>query len=255
MTLHFKKLSVIVPVYNEEDTIPVILDRIADAPLPNGIEKEIIVVNDASTDRSDVVITEYIQSHKSMDIRYLQHERNKGKGKALQTAIGVISGDFAIIQDADLEYDPNEYKAMIDPVIRNLADVVYGSRFVGGSAHRVLFFWHSVGNKFLTLLSNMFTNLNLTDMETCYKLFPAWVLKGITLREKRFGIEPELTAKAAKIPGIRFYEVGISYFGRTYAEGKKINWKDGLRALYCILRYNIFYSRRRLRNLRPDLNM
>jgi glycosyltransferase involved in cell wall biosynthesis len=187
-----------------------------------------------------MVLKNYIQENHSLNIQYFFHEKNLGKGAALHTGISCATGDFLIIQDADLEYDPNEYNILLKPVIDGFADVVYGSRFMGGKPHRILFFWHSLGNKFLTFLSNMFTNLNLTDMETCYKLFHTKTLQNIKLKEKRFGFEPEVTAKISKVPNIRIYEVGISYYGRTYQEGKKINWKDGFRAIFCILKYGIW---------------
>lgn len=235
-------LSVIIPAYNEERTITAILDKVIAAPLPAGIEKEIVIVNDASTDKTAEVVEKYLQSSQA-NIQFYSHSVNKGKGAALHTAIEKATGDFIIVQDADLEYDPNEYTILLKPVLDGFADVVYGSRFMGGKPHRILFFWHSIGNKFLTGVSNMFTNLNLTDMETCYKLFRADILKSLYLCEKRFGFEPEVTAKMSRIPNVRIYEVGISYYGRTYAEGKKINWKDGVRALWCILKYNVFSTR------------
>ncbi len=235
-----KKLSVIVPAFNEESTIDTILTRLRSVELINGIEMEIIIVNDASTDGTDTVIKNILASEFGTNIHYFLHEKNQGKGAAIHTGIKKASGDYIIVQDADLEYAPNEFNLLLGPMEEGLADVVYGSRFMGGKPHRILFFWHSIGNKFLTFCSNMFTNLNLTDMETCYKLFRREVIQNISLKEKRFGFEPEVTAKISRVPNIRIYEVGISYYGRTYAEGKKINWVDGIRALYCIVRYNVF---------------
>jgi len=234
------KLSIIIPAFNEEKTIHFILDKIKSVELVNDIRKEIIIVNDYSTDNTNLAIEQYINDNKSMNIKYYEHKVNKGKGAALHTGISKATGEFLVIQDADLEYDPNEYNILLKPVLLGFADVVYGSRFTGSNPHRILFFWHSIGNQFLTFLSNIFTNLNLTDMETCYKLFRTDILKKINLREKRFGFEPEVTARIARIPKIRIYEVGISYYGRTYEEGKKIGWKDGVRAIYCIVKYNIF---------------
>jgi len=234
------KISIIVPAYNEASTISNILDKLIHLSLINNINKEIIVVNDCSTDATGDVVKSIINSHPTAEIVYVEHEKNAGKGAAIHSGIKSATGDYLIIQDADLEYDPNEFNILLKPVIDGYADVVYGSRFLGGSAHRILFFWHTIGNKFLTFLSNLFTNLNLTDMETCYKLFKTDIIKGIKLNEKRFGFEPEVTSKISKIKNIRIYEVGISYYGRTYAEGKKINWKDGFRAIYCILKYNLF---------------
>ncbi len=234
------KLSIIVPAYNEAKTIHLILDKIKMVELLGGISKEIIIVNDCSTDTTEESIKQYIESNLSLNIRYLKHEINQGKGAAIHTGIQHASGEYLIIQDADLEYNPEEYNILLKPVIDGYADVVYGSRFMGGKPHRILFFWHSIGNKFLTFLSNMLTNLNLTDMETCYKLFKTNLVQGFQLQEKRFGFEPEVTARISRVPNIRIYEVGISYYGRTYAEGKKINWKDGFRAIYCIVKYNLF---------------
>lgn len=232
-------LSIIIPVYNEENTITLILDKIKNIDLPKKIEKEVIIVNDCSTDNTSESIKNYITKNLDLNIQYIEHSINKGKGAALKSAIQNATGDFTIIQDADLEYDPNEYKILLQPILDGFADVVYGSRFMGGNAHRVLFFWHTIGNKFLTFLSNMFSNLNLTDMETCYKLFNTEILKSVSLKENRFGFEPEITAKIARVPKIRIYEVGISYYGRTYEEGKKINWKDGFHAIYCIFKYGL----------------
>ena len=235
-----KKLSIIIPAYNEGATIHKILDKVKAVVLVGGLEKEVIIVNDCSKDDTEEAIQRYIQSNPDLNIQYFAHEVNKGKGAALHTGINKASGDFLIIQDADLEYDPEEYNILLPPMLDDVADVVYGSRFMGGNPHRILFFWHSIGNKFLTFLSNALTNLNLTDMETCYKLFRTEIIQSLRLKENRFGFEPEVTAKIARIPKIRIYEVGISYYGRTYEEGKKINWKDGFRAIYCIMKYNLF---------------
>jgi len=232
-------LSVIIPVYNESRTIIQLLNRVKDVKLIQNVEKQFVIVNDCSTDNTEALIQQFSKDNSSINIIYKKQEVNKGKGAALHTGIELATGDYIIIQDADLEYDPEEYNELLIPVLNGHADVVYGSRFMGGKPHRILFFWHSLGNNFLTFLSNMFNNLNLTDMETCYKLFNAKLIKGIKLNERRFGFEPEVTAKISKVPDIRIYEVGISYYGRTYAEGKKINWKDGLRAIYCIVKYGL----------------
>lgn len=235
-------LSVVIPAYNEEKTIQSILEAIIKADnIP--LTKEIIIVDDCSTDRTPDIVKSFIGDNPGVTILLLRQESNMGKGAALHRGINEASGDYIVIQDADLEYDPRDYRVLLDPVLEGKADVVYGSRFMGSKPHRILFFWHSLGNRMLTTMSNMFTNLNLTDMETCYKLFRADILKSLYLVEKRFGFEPEVTSKISRIKGIRIYEVGISYYGRTYDEGKKINWKDGFRAIYCILKYNIFRRR------------
>lgn len=235
-----KTLSILIPAYNEERTIHLILDRVRDVQLLNKIKKEIIIVNDCSSDNTVGALEEYMAKNPEMGIQLYSQEKNQGKGAAIHKAISLATGDFLIVQDADLEYDPREYNDLLKPIIEGNADVVYGSRFIGGNPHRILFFWHSIGNKFLTQLSNMFTNLNLTDMETCYKLMNTKVAQSLNLKENRFGFEPELTAKLARVPNIRIYEVGISYYGRTYEEGKKIGWRDGFRAIYCIIKYRIF---------------
>ncbi len=235
-----KKLSIIIPLYNEERTITSILDLVKAVELIDDVTKEIIIVNDASSDGSEAVVKQYIVANTDVDFKYFAHEKNRGKGAALHTGIDKATGDYLIIQDADMEYDPHEYNDLLLPMLKGMADVVYGSRFRGSNPHRILFFWHSIGNAVLTFLSNMFTNLNLTDMETCYKLFKTEMVQSLNLKENRFGFEPEVTAKISRIPEVRIYEVGISYYGRSYAEGKKINWQDGFRAIYCILKYNIF---------------
>ena len=237
------RLSIIIPAYNEEKTIVLILDRINEVKLIRNIEKEVIIVNDCSTDNTEVAIQNYINNHENLTInyfKYLKHDVNQGKGAAIHSGIAKATGEFLLVQDADLEYDPGEYNTLLKPILLGSADVVYGSRFIGGNPHRILFFWHSIGNRVLTFLSNMYSNLNLTDMETGYKLFRTSIIQHIYLHEKRFGFEPEVTQKISMIPGIRIYEVGISYYGRTFAEGKKIGWRDGLRAIYCILKYGLF---------------
>ncbi len=235
-----KTLSILIPAYNEENTIIEILNKVFDAELLGNIAKEIVIVNDCSKDKTDTLILQYQKENPNKDIQYFTQPKNMGKGAALRRGIIEATGDFLVIQDADLEYDPNEYNLLLKPIIENYADVVYGSRFAGGKPHRVLFFLHTLGNKMLTFLSNLLTNINLTDMETCYKMFRMEHIKSLNLKENRFGFEPEITAKISRIPKIRIYEVGISYYGRTFEEGKKINWKDGFRAIYSIVKYNIF---------------
>lgn len=234
------RLTIIMPTYNEEATIAAIVGKINEVTLVGKLEKELIIVNDGSTDGTKLIIEKLISSQDNLQIKYFEHPTNLGKGASIHTGISKATGDYIIIQDADLDYDPQEYNDLLKPVLNGFADVVYGSRFMGGNPHRILFFWHTIGNKFLTTLSNAFTNLNLTDMETCYKLFRREIITNISLKENRFGFEPEVTAKISKIPKIRIYEIGISYYGRTYHEGKKINWRDGFKAIYCVLRYNLF---------------
>ncbi len=237
----FNTLSIVIPAYNEGRTIHMILDKVKAVQLLGGVKKEVIIVNDCSKDDTVEAVHRYMQQNPDLNIQFFSHEVNKGKGAALHTGIEKATGDYIIIQDADLEYDPQEFNILMKPVLDGFADVVFGSRFMGGKPHRILFFWHTIGNKYvLTFLSNMVSNLNLTDMETCYKLFDASMLKSLTLQEKRFGFEPEVTIKISRIPKVRIYEVGISYYGRTYEEGKKISWKDGVRAIYCILKYGLF---------------
>lgn len=241
--MDFKTLSIIIPAYNEEKTIHFILDKVKAVELVKGIQKQLIIVNDCSSDDTKGAVEKYMAANTDVDITYYEHEVNKGKGAALHTGIEKAKGDLLIIQDADLEYDPEEYNDLLKPMVNGHADVVYGSRFLGGNPHRILFYWHSIGNKFLTRWSNRFTNLNLTDMETCYKLFKTDIIQGLRLNENRFGFEPEVTAKISRIKEIRIYEVGISYYGRTYEEGKKIGWKDGFRALWCITKYGLFRAK------------
>ena len=231
-------VSIIIPAYNEAKTIHLILNKVRDVELINNLEKEIVIVDDYSSDDTVGAVEDYQSKNSELNIRLLKHTVNSGKGAALHTGIAGATGKYVLIQDADLEYDPFEYNDLLRPLEEEVADVVYGSRFMGGKPHRILFFWHTIGNKFLTLLSNAFTNLNLTDMETCYKVFRREIIQSLRLKEKRFGFEPEVTAKISRLPGIRIYEIGISYYGRTYEDGKKIGWKDGFRALWCILKYN-----------------
>lgn len=237
--MEIKKLSIVIPAYNEEATIHHILEKVNKVRLLNNITKEVIIVNDCSSDGTQRRLEELKDQFADMPLHLFHHAINQGKGAALHTGIKQATGDIVIIQDADLEYDPEEYNVLLKPFLDGFADVVYGSRFMGGNAHRILFFWHSIGNKVLTFLSNMLTNLNLTDMETCYKMFRREIVQGLDLKEKRFGFEPEVTAKIARIKNIRIYEVGISYYGRTFEEGKKIGWRDGFRAIYCILKYKL----------------
>lgn len=235
-----KKLSIIIPVYNEEKYVTLLLDKVLAVHLIHKVEKEIIIIDDSSTDNTNLIIQQYIRNKRDFKFIFFKQEKNYGKGAAIHKGIELATGDIIIIQDADLEYNPNEYNRVIKPILDGYADVVYGSRFIGSQPHRILYYWHRAGNSLLTWLSNVFSNLNLTDMETCYKAFRSEIIKSIKLNEKRFGFEPEVTAKIAKIKDIRIYEVGISYYGRTYADGKKINWKDGFRALWVILKYNLF---------------
>lgn len=241
-----QQLSILIPAYNEADSITRILQKVVDIKLIKDIRKEIIVINDCSTDNTQQIVNEFIAINPTLNIRLYSQQKNKGKGAAIHKGIELATGDFVIVQDADLEYDPEDFNILLKPMLDGFADVVYGSRFAGGNPHRILFFWHTLGNKFLTFLSNMFTNLNLTDMETCYKLFRSPVIKNLNLKEKRFGFEPEVTAKMSRVKGIRIYEVGISYYGRTYDEGKKITARDGFRAIYCILKYGLFGRRKKV---------
>lgn len=238
--MKIEKLSIIIPAYNEGNTIHLILNKIKSVELIDDIQKEIIIVNDCSKDHTEQAIYDYQAANPDLNIQYFKNDHNQGKGAALHTGIAKATGEYLIIQDADLEYDPYEYNDLLKPICNGFADVVYGSRFMGSNPHRILFFWHTIGNRWLTFLSNMFSNLNLTDMETCYKLFDTKLIQAIKLSEKRFGFEPEVTQKIARVPKIRIYEVGISYYGRTYDDGKKIGWKDGVRAIYCIFKYGLF---------------
>jgi len=232
-------LSVIIPVFNEERTITTVLDKLLSINLLSDGMVSIIIIDDCSEDSTPEIIKSYISSSPAKDISYHRQDTNQGKGAAIHLGLSKAKGDYIIIQDADLEYDPEEYNLLLAPMLAGHADAVYGSRFIGGKPHRALFFWHTIGNKFLTFVSNIFTNLNLTDIETCYKLFRKDIIDQVNLREKRFGFEPEVTAKISRIPKIRIYEVGISYYGRSFADGKKIGWRDGFRALYAILKYNL----------------
>lgn len=233
-------LSIVIPAYNEENSILNILEKVRDVELDYEYQKELIVVDDKSRDNTIGKVEEFISRNPEVRISLKKHEKNQGKGAALRTGFQSATGDYVIVQDADLEYDPREFNHILKPIVEGFADVVYGSRFMGNNPHRILFFWHSIGNRFLTFISNMLTNLNLTDMETCYKCFRRDIIQGINIKENRFGFEPEVTAKVSRIRGVRIYEVGISYYGRTYEEGKKIGMKDAFRALYCMLKYNLW---------------
>ena len=233
-------LSIIIPVFNEQNTIIQILDKLTEVALLGDLSKEIIIIDDCSFDSTATLIKEYIENNNENTVKYVRQEINRGKGAAIHQGIKLSTGDFVIVQDADLEYDPEDFNLLLKPLLMGRADVVYGSRFIGGNPRRVLFFWHTIGNKFLTLLSNIVTNLNLTDMETCYKMFKGNIIRDVQLVENRFGFEPEVTIKISKISDIRILEVGISYYGRMYSDGKKIGWRDGFRAIYCIVKYGVF---------------
>lgn len=237
----FRKLSIIIPCYNEAGTIAVLLDKVMEAMLPGSIEKEIIVVNDASQDDTELMILEYMEDNPETGITYIRHPYNQGKGAAVHTGIQAATGEYVLIQDADLEYNPREYTLLLEPILTGDADVVYGSRFMGGNPHRILFFWHTQGNKLLTFISNLLTNMNLTDAHTCFKLLRTSTIRALELKEKRFAFDAELNVKICRIPGIRVYEVGISYYGRTFAEGKKIRLRDAIRSIYCLLKYSFFH--------------
>jgi glycosyltransferase involved in cell wall biosynthesis len=237
--ISIRKISVIIPCYNEAPTIAIILDKVIDVELTNAIEKEIIVVNDCSKDDTDLMIKEYIFDNSEAPIRYVIHNKNQGKGTAIQSGLAIATGDYVIIQDADLEYDPKEYNILLEPILSGHADVVYGSRFMGGHPHRILFFWHTLGNKLLTLMSNLVTNMNLTDAHTCYKVVKTSTLRQIPLKEKRFSFDAELNVKISRIPKLRIYEVGISYYGRTFSDGKKIRLRDAARSLFCLAKYSL----------------
>jgi glycosyltransferase involved in cell wall biosynthesis len=236
--MSYQCLSILIPCFNEEKLIIPLLEKVIHAS--SMLTSEIIIIDDGSTDQTAQLVFDFTRKNTDKNIILLKHEKNKGKGASIQTALAAATGEIVLIQDADLEYNPAEYPKMLKPITDGYADVVYGSRFRGSEAHRVLFFMHTLGNKLLTFLSNLFTGINLTDMETGYKMFKTDIIRQVHLKEKRFGFEPEITAKISRIKSIRIYEVGISYYGRTYEEGKKIKWKDGLRAIYCIFKYNIF---------------
>jgi len=242
INLQIKKLTIIIPCYNEAATIAIILDKVTDVELMCHIEKEIIVVNDCSRDDTDLMVREYLEDNPRAPIRYILHEINRGKGAAVHTGMAAATGDYIIIQDADLEYNPQEYNLLLAPILSGDADVVYGSRFMGGHPHRVLFFWHTLGNKMLTFFSNIFTNMHLTDAHTCYKLMPTRMIHQLALKEHRFAFDAELNVKISSLPGLRVYEVGISYYGRTFAEGKKIRFRDALRSIFCIIKYSLASS-------------
>ncbi len=240
-----RKLSIIIPCYNEASTIAVILDKVTETSLTHDIEKEIIVINDCSKDDTDLMIQEYMIDNPETPIKYIRHTVNQGKGAAVHSGLQEATGDYVLIQDADLEYDPKEYNLLLEPILTGHADIVYGSRFMGGQPHRILFFWHTLGNKLLTFTSNLLTNMNLTDAHTCYKLIRTTTLKNIPLLEKRFAFDAELNAKISQIPKLRIYEVGISYYGRTFSEGKKIRLRDAVRSVWCLVKYTVFSSKKK----------